>query len=324
MSQLGTPINAALNFAPGGNPLLASGGGLAGLGLDYGASYASALKANQQNYNNIIGGYQTVLGNVGNTLGQGSTPWGVAGPAAQAIQDTYAQQSGGALQNSISRGVGGSTAAVAQQRGAALDASKAYAGLGAQLAQTYAGYQSNLGQGQLGFMNSVSSPYPNAGAYNQLYGMQASYAQAQRDRQLAMGLGAANRAPGAPQAGGASGIGSAGATNAAKFGGGGGVGGGGGINVPGTGFGGYTGPAGSFSQTYTSGANPYGLGQGGGFGLNPTASGGAYGGGGIPYYGGGGGYSGGYGGGQVDEFGNPVDYSGGGYDLGSYGGDSGY
>lgn len=171
MSQLGNPISAGLNFNPSGagNPFLGAMGGPAGLAQQYGQSYQNSLQANQQNYNNIIGGYQNVMNNVGNTLGQGGTPWGVAAPAAQAIQDTYQQQAGGAFQNSINKGVGNTTAASASQRGAGLDAQKAYAGLGSQLASTYAGYEANLGQSQLGFMGSVNVPYPNGQDYSTLY-----------------------------------------------------------------------------------------------------------------------------------------------------------
>ena len=221
MSQasLGTPINSSLQFNPGGNPILASGGGAAGLGLDYGNAYNSYLQTAQQQYNNISQGYQTVMNNVGNTLGQGGT-WGVAQPAAQAIADQYAQQSGGAIQNSIDRGIGGSTAAVAQQRGASLDASKAYSALGSSLASTYAGYEANLGQAQLGFMNSVNVQPPNAGAYNQLLANQQAYAQAQQKQRL--GLRAASLSRGLSSLGGGgggsvSGLGSAGQTNASKF-----------------------------------------------------------------------------------------------------------
>jgi hypothetical protein len=167
---LGNPINAGLNLNPvgAGNPYAGILAGPAGLAQQYGQSYNNALAANQQNYQNIIGGYNTVMQNVGNTLGQGGG-WGVAAPAAQAIADVYANQSGGSFQNSISRGLGNTTAASAGQRAAGLDAQKAYAGLGSQLAQTYAGYEANLGQSELGFMNSVNIPYPNGQDYSTLY-----------------------------------------------------------------------------------------------------------------------------------------------------------
>lgn len=179
-SSLGAPISAGLNFNPSGagNPYAGILGGPAGLAQQYGMSYNNALSANQQNYNSIIGGYQTVMQNVGNTLGQGGSPWGVAAPAAQAIGDVYAQQAGGAFQNSINRGIGNTTAASAAQRGASLDASKAYAGLGSQLASTYAGYEANLGQSQLNFMNGVQIPYPNGQEYSSLYQQYGAQQQA--------------------------------------------------------------------------------------------------------------------------------------------------
>lgn len=186
---LGSNISAGLNYNPSGagNPYSGIMAGPAGLAANYGLSYNNALQANQQNYNNIIGGYETVLGNVGNTLGQGGG-WGVAAPAAQSIADTYAQQSGGAMQNSINKGIGNTTAASAAQRGAALDANKAYAGLGAQLAQTYAGYEANLGQSELNFMNGVQIPYPNGAEYSSLYQQygEAQQTAAQLAQQMAL------------------------------------------------------------------------------------------------------------------------------------------
>lgn len=235
MSQLGSPISAGLNFNPSGagNPYQGILAGPAGLAAQYGQGYNSALQANQQNYSNVIGGYQTVLQNVGNTLGQGGTPWGVAAPAAQAIQDTYQQQAGGAFQNSINKGIGNTTAASAAQRGAGLDAQKAYAGLGAQLGQTYAGYEANLGQSELGFMGSVNIPYPNGQDYSTLYQQygaqqanaanQASLAQAQRQSMFAANSGRglqAGSGPGTPQMPGVNRGGMAGGGSNASPGGG--------------------------------------------------------------------------------------------------------
>lgn len=189
MSSLGAPISADLNFNPSGagNPYAGILSGPAGLAQQYGVSYNNALQANQQNYNSIIGGYNTVMQNVGNTLGQGGG-WGVAAPAAQAIADTYAQQSGGAMQNSINSGVGNTSAATAAQRGAALDANKAYAGLGSQLASTYAGYEANIGQNQLNFMNGVQIPYPDGSQYNNLYQQYGATQQAQASMAQQMAL----------------------------------------------------------------------------------------------------------------------------------------
>lgn len=179
LSTLGSPIGGSLNFQPGGNPLLGILGGPAGLAQQYGQSYNSALQTNQQNYNNILQGYQTVMNNVGNTLGQGG-PLGVATPQEQLIQRQYQQNSGDAINQSINNGLGNSTAATAAQRGASFDAGQSTAGLLANLDQTYAGYEANLGQSQLNFMNSVQVPYPNGAEYNQLYqqyGQQQATAQ---------------------------------------------------------------------------------------------------------------------------------------------------
>lgn len=186
---LGSPIKGDLNFNPSGagNPYSGIMAGPAGLAMQYGLSYNNALSANQQNYNNILGGYQTVLDNVGKTLGQDGG-WGVAAPAAQEIADLYAKQSGGAMQNSISRGIGNTTAAAAMQRGAAYDADKAYAVLGAQLADKYAQYQAGIGQNQLNFMNNVQIPYPDGAEYSSLYQQYGNAQQtaAQMAQQMAL------------------------------------------------------------------------------------------------------------------------------------------
>lgn len=172
---LGQPIDATLNYQPGGNPLAGMQGGLPGLALSYGQDYNAYLAANQKNYNNIVGGYNTVRQNIANTLGQGGSDWGIAQPAANQIVMAGRRAAGGAIQNSINSGVGKSTAAVAAQRGVLADTNQGLGQLGAQLADKYAGYESQLGQSQLGFMNSVQAPPPNAAAYGamaQQYGIQ--------------------------------------------------------------------------------------------------------------------------------------------------------
>ena len=120
------------------------------------------------------GGYAGVLGGIQRTLGQGGTGWGVAGPAAQAISDTQAQQQAAIRQQLGNSGLSNSTVLGQMERGPAYDAQKAYAGLGAQLAQTYAGYQANegnaglqsaaaLGGAQLGQMGNIYGQNLNAG-----------------------------------------------------------------------------------------------------------------------------------------------------------------
>jgi hypothetical protein len=194
-------------------------------GGNYAGAYNSALSANMANYQNVLQGYQqtmgqqagaqgaiqsgygqlynSVLGGLG--MGQGGavgaggavsggagvgTPgtgnWGIAAPAAQAIADQYAQQSGSATQGLVNSGLGNSTVLANVQRGVGLDAAKAYGSLGANLAQTGVGYMANLGQAglnyqnqasqqntalasqQLGFMGGTNIPYPSASAYGSL------------------------------------------------------------------------------------------------------------------------------------------------------------
>ncbi len=239
--NLGAPIQADLAFQPGGNPYV---GGLPGLGIAYQQSYNSALAANQKNYQNIIGGYDTLKQNIASTLGQTGDGWGIAQAGANAIARQSAQATGGALQNSINSGVGKSTAAVAAQRGANFDTEQAYAGLGNQLASTYAGYEGNLGLSELGFMNSIQEPYPDTAGYNSLaqqYGQQQATAQQMamqaqalqlQKRQLGAGAGAGRSGgggvsiPNAPRGGtdgsGGGGFASGGSGDLSMFGGGGG------------------------------------------------------------------------------------------------------
>src|SRR5206468_1413489 len=94
----------------GGNPYQTA----VNIGNQYAGSYNSALAMNEALYGDILQGYQQtsgnqfqnqqgiqsgygqLTGNVMNTLGLGKPgSWGVAGPAAQAIQDVYTSQSSG-------------------------------------------------------------------------------------------------------------------------------------------------------------------------------------------------------------------------------------
>jgi len=228
VSNLGTPINSSLQFQPGGNPIagLASGG-LAGLGQAYGQDYNSYLSASQQNYNNITGGYQTLMNNIGQTLGQGGTDWGIAQPAANQIVASGNAAAGGAIQNSINSGVGKSTAAVAAQRGVTSDTQQALGQLGSSLASTMAGYQSGIGQGLLGMMNSVSITPPNGAAYNQLaqqYGQQQQGAAnlALQQQALQYQMQSSRVAAGRSAAGGGGGVSIPNAPRGGTFGSGGG------------------------------------------------------------------------------------------------------
>lgn len=167
-ANYGQPINATLNVGMGGNPLLGLAGGIGGLAQQYGLDYANYLNINKQNYENVTQGYQTVMNNVANSLGQGGTGWGVAQGAADDINSAARNAAGGAISRSISSGTGKSTAAAALQRGVLSTQSRQLRDLGLNLADRYAGYQSQIGQNQLGFMNSVNAPPPNAAAYGML------------------------------------------------------------------------------------------------------------------------------------------------------------
>jgi hypothetical protein len=252
VANLGQPINSSISIGGGGNPYAGlAGGGLAGLAQSYGQDYNAYINTNTSLYNAINQGYGTVQKNIADTLGQGGSDWGVAQPAANQIVMAGNRAAGGAIQNSINSGVGKSTAAVAAQRGVTADTDQALGALGSSLANTYAGYESNLGQSQLNFMNSVTAPPPNAGAYNQLfqqYGQQQAGQQSMAMQQQA--LAAQTRAAGYAHGGAA------------------GRSGGGGVSIPnaprggtfGSGSGGF--PSGGGVDPTTGGGGGAGLGPG--------------------------------------------------------------
>jgi hypothetical protein len=197
------------------------GGVLGALGNAYTSAYGGYLGAAQQQYNNILGGYQQLMGNqiagqgqiqggygtlgqqIANTLGQGGNGWGIAGPAAQAIQDVYQNQLGQNKEQAAATGLGNTSVLQQENTGAGLQAQKAYAALGSNLAQTYAGYQSQLGlaglgyanqalqqnaqlgQNQLGWENSVNIQPPNAADYGQLAGQLGQAVTSQQQLGLA-------------------------------------------------------------------------------------------------------------------------------------------
>jgi len=269
----GNPIDGAIDIPKGGNAYAGYAmGGLAGLAQSYQQDYDSYLNTNKSLYDKITKGYGTVMQNVANTLGQGGS-WGVAQPAADAIEMQARRSAGGAIQNSINSGLGKSTAAVAAQRGVNQDANYAYSQLGSALADKYAGYQAQLGTSQLGFMNSVQAPPPNAAAYSSLfqqYGQQQQAAQNMIMQQAA--LDAQTRA--SNQAASRSMV----------------AGGGGGVSIGQRPRGGTYGSGGGGFASGSAGTGPYGDVASFNVGKNGpmTGAGGGYGGGG--YGGGGGGY----------------------------------
>lgn len=156
------------------------------LGMNEGA-YNQALGAYGQGQSqlasglpSIYSGYNNVQGNVMNTLGMGQVlgqngNWGVAAPAAQAIGQTFAQNSANTTQQMTNAGLGNTSAVGNAQNQNALTAGQAYSGLGAQLAQTAAGYQSQIGMAGLGAQmtgvqaQSALSGQEGAGLLNHTY-----------------------------------------------------------------------------------------------------------------------------------------------------------
>lgn len=195
------------------------------LGTGYANAYNSALAMNQQNYSNVLQGYQQTLNQ--NTAARGalggfysdltnSVLGGIAdiGQSRQNdINAQYTQNSGVLAQQLINRGLGNSTVQGSMQRGVAYDQARSSTDLANQIAQTTAGYRSQLGlaslantersinansqdaQNQLGWMNSVNAQYPDAGMYAQLAQQFGAANQQEKDRNLAMGRGLSNPPP---------------------------------------------------------------------------------------------------------------------------------
>lgn len=117
-------------------------------------AYQGQLQNNQSQLPGIYGGYGQLGGDVMNTLGMGQVlgqngNWGVAGPAAQAIGNTYQQQVGTNAQNMTNAGLGNTTVGANANNQAAQAAALSYGQLGSQLADKAAGYQSQIGQAGL-------------------------------------------------------------------------------------------------------------------------------------------------------------------------------
>lgn len=210
----GGVIGGSLPWSGGGGSMFS--GGAAGLGASYNSAYNSALAMNQQNYGNILQGYQQADRQQRRGLNDVSAGYdtlskdvlaGIAGTdasAKQQIEDSYAQQQGSATQGLVNAGLGNSTVTSAVGRGLQYDREKSYTSLANQMAQLSAGYQSQLGQAglgfkgnavlansqlaqnQLGWMNSVNAQYPDAGAYSQMAQMYAAQSQAEADRKRMM------------------------------------------------------------------------------------------------------------------------------------------
>lgn len=161
--------------------------------------YSQLLGMNQQNYGNMMGAYQQQLGSnaqqipqiangygnvqsgIANTLGMGAAlgqngNWGVAQPAATAIQQQGQMNQGQITQQMANAGLGNTTvgANLGSQQSALTQ--QALGGLGANLASTYAGYQANEGNSALaaqmqgmqtqtgltqGALNPLNSQYSN-------------------------------------------------------------------------------------------------------------------------------------------------------------------
>jgi hypothetical protein len=206
------------------------------------ADYGQLLAMNEQNYKQLLPLYsqgQAAIGQgVGaaeNTLGLGGalggSNWGVAQPAATAIQQQFAATGGQIKQGLASSGLGNSTMLGNMENQNTLFEGQALGGLGAQLAQTAAGYQmQGLGMGnQLtqGLLGNLAG-YRFGNTAGNLLGTQSANQSLNNTR------GSSGGNQGSPAGGGRGGYGGGGSSGNPVAGAGGGFGGGfgGGAGLP--------------------------------------------------------------------------------------------
>lgn len=234
-STSGSTIGGSLTFGGGGGGMFY--GGEAGLAASYNSAYNSALATNQQNYDNILAGYQQLMGNQqaaqqNITTGYNNLTTQVLGDIqgsntaqVQMTDKSYAQQAAQASQQLTNSGLNNSTVVSSVQRGITFDQQLAQTNIANQFAQLTAQYQSSLGLAglqyqdsanqqntqlgvqQLNWMNSVQAPYPDAGAYSSLMSYYGQQDQANQDRQAMTDLyGQMLGASGGTTGGGLSGV----------------------------------------------------------------------------------------------------------------------
>lgn len=182
-------------YAIGGDISFGSAPSLMNPMAGYEQAYNNALQINQQNYSNIIAGYQKLAATQFDaqgpiTAGYGSlynnvlgTICGICQSQQHAVQATYTKQMGATQNRLIGAGLGNSTILQSAARGVTADAANAQTAVKNQFAQLKAGYMSQLGLAglnwqaqamnantalgvdQLRTMANIQAPYPNAGAY---------------------------------------------------------------------------------------------------------------------------------------------------------------
>jgi hypothetical protein len=245
----GSPIIAgSLPWGQGGGGMfdyMSSSDPEKALAAHYRQAYDSALAMNQQNYANILSGFQkTALSQMGAQRAIGKGYQGlmdsVLGKIAsvgnadrQYLTDLYTGRQGEAMQHLIGSGLGNTTVTSSINRGLTLDEAKANMQLSEQLAKMYAGYQTDIGtkhlayrerasdartgqaNQQMNWMNSVQAQYPDANAYSQIaQGLGAAEAAKEQQRQLESLMFSAGQAAEIGSMGGAPGMGSLNAFNA--------------------------------------------------------------------------------------------------------------
>lgn len=197
-SSSGSGFQGAYAGYGGGNQIAGPGPMASGGAGGYAGAYNAAFQNNQNSYNAILAGFQQtaaqqqqrqagIAGGYSSLYAQINDQLQGSNDAQQSlINRQYAQQRGQASQQLINRGLGNSTIQSSVDRGLGFDQALALNENAGRFAQLGAGYHQNIGlaslgyQGgaeqaqtglagqQLAFMNSASSPYPDAGMYAQI------------------------------------------------------------------------------------------------------------------------------------------------------------
>lgn len=213
------------SLSSGGNAFAGAGGdpqaALGQLGQNYNNQYQAALgltgaqysglqtgyenlrQSVDQNYQDILGGYSSLYGNVLDRIA------GTNSSNIQDINSQYNANQGAMNQSAVSRGLGNSSLQQNLQRANELDRARAITGSQNQFAQLGANYAANigsqrlgaqqqgaqlganLGQAQLGSLERVNVGYPDAGMYGnlaQMYGRQAEQQRLQKQQPAGGGI----------------------------------------------------------------------------------------------------------------------------------------
>ena len=135
---------------------------LQGLIGEYSRAHNEGLLANQQRYEDILGGYRDRYGQAMNQL------QGLGSVEADRINRRYDSLSGATQQSLVDRGLYNTTIAPGMLRGVERDRAEAHSALQEQIRRENLGYHTQLSGDTLGFMERRTDTYPNLDQIAQL------------------------------------------------------------------------------------------------------------------------------------------------------------